>query len=191
VSNSETSAKQANSRSHPLLESTAERVQYVADLMAANAWNERTSRRVQRELSAAWGVEPSTVRNYSAEAGRAIKSAIVERLAASAQRAMDNLERIASIDIMKAPRNIPGLAGAVVDSNKAILKMTGFAEPDEDKFRPTTLVQLGQVVTSPVLSALLSGGKKQHVNGKEQSQGRHALGVAAEDADELPKPRRH
>jgi hypothetical protein len=202
----ETKQAPAATREHPLLEKTSDRVHYVADLMAANTWNERTSRRLQNDLAARWGVETSTIRNYSAEAGRSIKAAIAERMAATAQRAMDRLERIAAIDILSAQTvtvrtksgktlqkivNVPGLPGAVVHANEVILKMTGFAEPDEDKFRPSTLVQVGQVVTSPVLTALLNGGKKQHVNGKEQSQGRAALDGAPEDPDGLPEPRRH
>lgn len=185
----ENTAKQALSGiAHPLLEKTSERVFYVADLMAANVWNERTSRRLQAELASAWSVAPSTVRNYSAEASRAIQGAIIERRASVAQRAIDRLERIAAIDITKAAP-VPGLAGAVVHSNEILLKMTGFAEPDEDKFRPTTIVATGAVVTSPVFAALLTNGAKQHVNGKEQS--RTALDGAAEDADGVPDSRRH
>lgn len=161
---------------------------YIADLMAALTWNERTSRRMQRELAEAWGVAPSTIRRYSAEASRSIQDAIIERRGPVAQRAIDRLEKIGGIDIMQA-KNIPGLAGAIVHSNEVLLKMTGYSEPDEDKLRLSTLVHVGQIVTSPVFSGLLNGGAKQHLNATKEN--RPALDDAAEDADGLPSPRRH
>jgi len=128
------SSVEKTTQRHPALESVTERVHYVADLMAAALWNERTSRRLQRELGQRWGVSPSTIRNYSTEASRAIQDAIIERRAAIAQRAMDRLEKIGGVDI--ATPGIPGLAGAVVHANELLLKISGFAEPDEDKAHP-------------------------------------------------------
>jgi hypothetical protein len=164
-------------------------VHYVADLMAALTWNERTSRRMQRELAEAWGVAPSTIRNYSAEANRAIQDAIIERRGPVAQRAIDRIEKIGGMDIMQA-KFVPGLAGAIVHANEVLLKMTGYSEPDEDKFRPSTLAVVGQIVTSPVFTGLLNGGAKQHANGKEET-GRPALDGRTEDADAVPSSRRH
>jgi hypothetical protein len=126
-------AKAVEKGRHPLLESATDRIHYVADLMASAVWNERTSRRLQKDLGEAWGVSPSTIRNYSTEAGRAIRTAIVERRASIAQRAIDRLERIAAQDPMHA--GVQGLPGAIVHANEVLLKLSGYSEPDEDKIQ--------------------------------------------------------
>lgn len=138
---------------HPYIESVTDRIHYVADLMAAAVWNERTSRRLQNQLGVVWDVSPSTIRNYSAEAGRSIRESIIERRSAVAQRAIDRLERIGGQDMKQ---NIVGLPGAIVHANELLLRATGYAEPEEDKQRPTTLIQIGQIVASPVFSSLIN-----------------------------------
>jgi hypothetical protein len=116
--------------------------------MAGAVWNERTSRRLQRELGAIWGVEPSTIRNYSAEAGRSIRDAIVERRAAIAQRAIDRLERIAGSDMSQ---NIVGLPSAMVHANEVLLKVSGFAEPADDTVTAHGTVKI--VISGPAEAA--------------------------------------
>lgn len=127
----EVSTDDGRAMRHPFVVGALERVHYVADLMAAGLWNERTSRRMQLELSLRWGVATSTVRNYSTEASRSIQNAIIERRAAVAQRAIDRLEKVGGLNI--ATPGIPGLAGAIVHANEVLLKLSGFAEPEQDK----------------------------------------------------------
>lgn len=160
---------------HPVLESVNDRVEYIADLMRADRWH---TRRTKLELASTWGVAESTVQNYSAEAGRTIADAIQERRASIAHRAIDRLENLAK-DC--AASGVPGDAGAAAKANELLLKVAGFAEPEEDKNRPTTIVQVGQVVASPVFSGLMP--KPRQLNG-------HSNGTAndgsAETIDHVP-----
>jgi hypothetical protein len=169
-------ARESQPMLHPVIESVPERVDYIARLMSEQKWTPHSTRLRQKELAAAWGVEESTVRNYSTEAGRQLASALAEHRAAYAQRAIDRLEEDAETF---RGSGIPGDAGAAVRCNEVLLKATGFAEPEEDKGRATTLIQVGQVVTSPVFASLLNGSAKKlnGTNGVEHKDPEAAEGA--------------
>ncbi len=161
-----------------MLADVTARTEYIADMMQAGTWH---SRRSPRELGKVWDVAESTIRNYSAEAGRSLEAGLKEERVARAVRAADRLELLA---ITCANSPLPGDAGAAVRANELLLRMTGFAEPEEDKARQTTLVQIGQVVTSPVFKGLLAGHEAKRLNGETEEHSQPD--DAAEGTGELP-----
>ncbi len=135
---------------HPYVEGVTAREEYIIELMALGTWH---TRHTKRELAAAWGVSESAIQNYSAVAGRLLKSAIRESAASEAFQAMNRLKEIAVEN--QRSRN-PLLVSVAKAANDSILKMTGFAEPDEDKQQaPTVQVLIGQHATSPAMTTIL------------------------------------
>jgi hypothetical protein len=175
-------ARVALPASHPDIDSVTDRIEYIAGLMADDVWNERTTKLLRRALAAQWGVAESTILNYSTEAGRSIDEAIKERRAVVASRAIERLELLA---VACADSTIPGDSGSAVRANEVLLKVTGYSEPEEDKSRPTTLIQIGQRVSSPVFAGLLNGSAKR-LNGKAEDLHANGADDSSEEADELP-----
>lgn len=136
-----------NPMRHPYFKEVESRIEYIAEVMLRDEWH---THRTKLELAERWGVAPATIQGYSAESSRLIDGAIKERRAALAERSIARLDQIAQ----KKPA-MPGDLGAIVTANKELLKATGYSEPDEDKQRPTTLVQVGQAVVSPLFKGLL------------------------------------
>lgn len=138
---------------HPMIAEVADRVDYIAELMLADRWR---SSRTKLELAERWGVTGSTVQNYSGEAGRLISTAIKDRRAAIAHGSIEELERIARMPIV-----MPGDAAAKVQALRALLKASGYEQPEEDKTRASTVqvVQVGpgEALTSPAMRSLVAG----------------------------------
>jgi hypothetical protein len=146
----------------PKLETVEEREDYIEALMVEGIWSDETTAECQWFCAKAWGVAESTIRNYSAGASRRYHGKAREEGGWRAARALRALTEVAENG---ASSPIPGDKNAAVAASKELLKFAGLAEPEEDKQRPTTLVQVGQVVASPVFGALLNGSLQPKLNG--------------------------
>lgn len=113
---------------HPELAKVPERVEYITQLMADRVWNPETSRSLQKELSALWGVHTATIRSYSAEASRALLDVVRERRAELAKKAVDTL-----IEVADSTCTLAGDRAAKVSASKILLEFAGVDRPDEDK----------------------------------------------------------
>jgi hypothetical protein len=115
-------------REHPVLSTVNDRVEYISELMEQNVWNQDTTRRLQKELAAAWGVVPATIRSYSSEAARTRIEAVRERRGEIAKRAIQAL-----LDVTDCEVAMPGDRAAKVTASKVLLEFAGVDRPEEDK----------------------------------------------------------
>lgn len=169
----------------PVLATVEERVDYIALLMVENVWSDHTTRECQHRLSEVWGLDTRTIRTYSAEASRKLHASAREEggwRATVALRALTEVAERGSYG-MKA-----GDMSASVMASEKLLKFAGLLEPEEDKSRPTTLIQVGQVVTSPVFGALLAGHEPKKLNGHTNGANGQTNGHA-EGSDVVPNGR--
>lgn len=141
-----------NPMQHPMLEDVQQRVQYIADLMVKDRWFRSRSR---LELMERWGVCEQRIKDYAAEAGRSIDDYLKEMRPSVAEFAFRKLKKVAKI-----PLALPGDAAAVVRASEVMLKASGYAEPEEDRSRPSTVQVInigpGQACTSPAMQSLVS-----------------------------------
>lgn len=98
-----------------------ERVAHIRDLMVGGEW---VTGRTPFELAELWGVEPSTVRNYSAEASRQIRDAIGD---ADQIRTTVLLWTEQAAGIARAGRDARGLVAAA----KQLADVAGVAAPQK------------------------------------------------------------
>jgi hypothetical protein len=157
--NEETATAERLSRAtieHPKVSTVAERVAYIAELMASMTWTHDTSRRLQQELSDTWGVEREQIRKYSAEASRLALDSLKELRPELARIALEALTRTA-----QTPPEMPGDRGAAVTASKVLLEHVGIDKPEENQPRQSTVtvVQVGAAATSPALQAMFGPAK--------------------------------
>lgn len=164
----------------PKLETVDEREDYIAMLMVEQVWTPHTSRDCQMVCGEAWGVAMTTVRDYSAAASRKLHARARDDGGMYAAIALRSMTTVAELGCTS---DLPGDKNAAVNASEKLLKFAGLAEPEEDKSRPTTLIQVGQVVASPVFSGLLNGSARQ-LNGKGENG--TATNGHAEVADAVP-----
>lgn len=119
---------------HPDLTDTAERVDYIADLMLDRLWTPQTSRQMQRELGAAWSLSEKRIRDLSAQASRLI----LDRMKAD-RGAVVAIAINALIDEATSPADKPGDRGARVQASRALLEMAGADKPKDDASAPQTV----------------------------------------------------
>jgi hypothetical protein len=122
-----------------VLEKVPERVEYITQLMADHVWCPDTSRALQKELSALWGVHTATIRSYSAEASRSLLDIVRERRAELAKKAVDTL-----IEVADGPCNLAGDRAAKVSASKILLEFAGVDRPDEDKVQKHIVAGVGE-----------------------------------------------
>jgi len=173
---------------HPVILDVEGRVEYVASLMMVNKWKRS---RTRIELSARWGVAGSTIQDYSAEANRLIDRHIKDQRSSLASSMIGVLRKIA-----RQPPMMPGDTGAAVRAAEALLKVTGYAEPEEDKSRASTvqIIQVGpgQACTSPAMQGLVAGllpQKRPHGSDQSETTPADAISVAS-SVDSLEGPTR-
>jgi hypothetical protein len=157
--------------------------------MAEEVWDDETSKELQVSLASVWGLTTdstgcSAVRLYSAEASRNLHGKARERAGEYATIALQSLAYVAK---NARDSRLPGDKNAAVNASEKLLRYAGLAEPEEDKSRPTTLIQVGQVVASPVFGDLLAGHAPKKLNGQSHRNG--AANGHAEDADVVPDAR--
>lgn len=177
----------ARSLEHPVLATVEERVDYIASLMVEQIWTDETSRELQLGLGACWGLTVDgtgcpTVRGYSAQASRALHARAREDGGRYATLALQSLATVAT----KGKNSyLPGDKGAAVSASKELLKYAGLAEPEEDKSKPTTVVVVGQIATSPAMRMI--------VGAATGTQGMPALPevIDVESDSDGPKPHRN
>lgn len=129
---------------HPVLEKVADRIEYIAGLMAERVWNPDTTRQLQRELAESWGVQPHTVRGYSAEASRSLLDAVRERRAELATQAVKTL-----LEVAKSDAEFAGDKAAKVSAGKVLLEFAGVDRPDEDKVQKHVVAGVGTTDATP------------------------------------------
>jgi hypothetical protein len=120
----------SRAREHPFLETVAERVEYISELMAANVWNPETTKLLRKELASTWDCATSTILNYSAEAHRTRLDDVRERRAEVARKAVNALLEVAEGKVV-----MPGDRAAKVAASKTLLEFAGLDKPDEDKIQ--------------------------------------------------------
>jgi hypothetical protein len=124
---------------HPELAKVPDRVEYITQLMADQVWNPDTSRALQKELSALWGVHTATIRSYSAEASRSLLEVVRERRAELAKKAVDTL-----IEVADSSCTLAGDRAAKVSASKILLEFAGVDRPDEDKIQKHVVAGVGE-----------------------------------------------
>ena len=107
--------------------------------MAERVWNQDTSRQLQKELAAAWGIQTASVRSYSAEASRSLLDVVRERRAELAKKAVETLIEVADSDV-----TMPGDRAAKVSASKILLEFAGVDRPDEDKVQKHFVAGVGE-----------------------------------------------
>lgn len=172
----------ARSLTHPVLETVDDRIDHIRELMATRVWTPETTGELQEALSKRWGVAEATIRGYSTAASRMIRDVARDLGGMYALTALDTLAQIAE-QAKDSP--IPGDKNAARGCAQDLLKFAGLLEPEEDKSRPTTLIQVGQVVTSPVFGALLAGHEPKKLNGHTNGANGQTNGHA-EGSDVVP-----
>jgi hypothetical protein len=170
----------ARSLEHPALDTADERIAYIRELMVSDVWTPETTGVLQEILSARWGLAEPTIRGYSRDASRMIREVARDMGGLYAITALNTLSTVA---MKGAGSAIPGDKNAAVNASEKLLKFAGLAEPEEDKQRLTTLVQVGQVVASPVFGALLAGHEPKTLNGKANG----TTNGHAEGSDDVPE----
>lgn len=134
-----TDESDSRASNHPFIEKAADRVEYITSLMAERVWTPDTSRKLQKELSDAWGVAMSTVRNYSAEASHGMLADVRERRAELAKKAIETLVEVADSKV-----EMPGDRSAKVAASKILLEFAGLDKPDEDKIQKHVIADIGE-----------------------------------------------
>ena len=129
----------SRARVHPVLDKVADRIEYIAGLMAEHVWNRDSSRKLQKELGFEWGVLPHTIRNYSAEASRTLLEAVRERRAELATQAVETL-----LEVARSDNIAPGDKAAKVSASKVLLEFAGVDRPDEDKIQKHVVAGVGE-----------------------------------------------
>lgn len=140
----------SRAREHPHIETVAERVEYISELMAANIWNRETTKVIRKELAAAWDVATSTVLNYSAEAYRTRLDEVRERRAEVARKAIDALLEVAEGFVV-----MPGDRAAKVAASKTLLEFAGLDKPDEDKIQKHMIAGLADATPARAREVML------------------------------------
>jgi hypothetical protein len=166
---------------HPVFETVDERIAYIRELMVSDVWTPETTGVLQEALSKRWGLAEPTIRGYSRDSSRMIREVARDM---GGLYAITALNTLSSVAMNGADSHIPGDKNAAVNASEKLLKFAGLAEPEEDKSRPTTLIQVGQVVASPVFGALLAGHDAKKLNGHANGNGQ--TNGHAEGSDELP-----